>query len=103
MNGIRTSLLCVALAGCAWVGANSLDERMDFDGDSYVAIQFGGEDCNDADDRVYPGALDQPYDGTDSDCDGLSDFDQDGDGADAYQYGGTDCDDADAEVLDEVS
>jgi hypothetical protein len=31
-------------------------------------------------DTVHPAAIDDPYDGIDSDCDGLNDFDADGDG-----------------------
>ena len=34
----------------------------------------------------------------DSNCDGLSDYDQDGDGEDSDQYGGTDCDDTDGTI-----
>ena len=38
------------------------------------------------------------YDGVDSNCDGLSDFDMDGDGYDSDQYGGTDCEDQDPNI-----
>ncbi|HMV68466.1 MAG TPA: MopE-related protein, partial [Myxococcota bacterium] len=37
-------------------------------------------DCDDADDRVHPGADDPPYDGKDADCGYDNDFDADGDG-----------------------
>ena len=58
-------------------------------------------DCDDAKDDVNPGATEVWYDGVDSDCDGLSDYDADGDGEDvidATTGTGTDCDDTDATV-----
>ena len=39
-----------------------------------------GDDCNDDDDTVFPGADDAWYDGVDSDCGGEDDCDIDGDG-----------------------
>ena len=65
----------------------------DADGDGSVALDAGGEDCDDADPDIHPGAADTWYDGVDSDCDGASDFDMDGDGHDADTEGGGDCDD----------
>ncbi len=41
----------------------------DRDGDGF-ARAFGGGDCNDGDDRVYPGAPDEPGNGLDEDCSG---------------------------------
>ncbi|MES2643035.1 MAG: putative metal-binding motif-containing protein [Myxococcota bacterium] len=64
----------------------------DADGDRWPA-EHG--DCNDADPAINPCAED-PYDGVDSNCDGVTEYDFDGDGADAIVYGGDDCDDADA-------
>ncbi len=64
-----------------------------------------GEDCDDLDPAVLPGATEIYYDGTDQDCDGASDFDQDGDGHDAYDPPGLDggrgpdCDDSDPDVV----
>ena len=52
-------------------------------------------DCDDTDGSVYPGASETWYDGIDSDCDGLSDFDQDLDGFDSVDFGEDDCDDTD--------
>ncbi|MCK6502679.1 putative metal-binding motif-containing protein [Myxococcota bacterium] len=69
----------------------------DLDGDDDGWTVADG-DCDDADPAVHPGAADEPYDGLDSDCDGVSDFDWDGDGFDSDAYGGDDCDDADASV-----
>jgi hypothetical protein len=41
----------------------------DADGDGYLHPQAGGQDCDDQDDRVFPGA-DDPPGGADQDCDG---------------------------------
>ena len=89
-SGVSLTLVC---AGC--ISQAQFDHRRDVDGDGYVSEQFGGEDCNDANPEVYPGAEDVPYDGVDADCDDWSDFDFDRDEMDAYEYGGEDCDDAD--------
>ncbi|MCP4810048.1 MAG: hypothetical protein GY913_36180 [Proteobacteria bacterium] len=70
----------------------------DRDGDGYVSEAFGGDDCDDDDPNIHPGATDAAYDGVDSDCAGDSDDDADGDGHDAASRGGDDCDDADASV-----
>ncbi len=61
----------------------------------YVAVDT---DCDDTDPASYPGAPEVWYDGTDQDCDELSDYDQDYDGYDSEDYGGEDCDDEDATV-----
>ena len=78
----------------------------DLDGDGYSTCEGDcDDDANDADgDGVADGALRSPgltetwYNGVDSNCDGLSDYDQDGDGEDSDQHGGTDCNDVDADV-----
>ncbi|MEC8277800.1 MAG: MopE-related protein, partial [Myxococcota bacterium] len=57
-----------------------------------------GGDCNDSDSSIYPGAVEVWYDGVDSDCDFMSDFDSDMDGEDSNQHGGSDCDDSDADL-----
>ena len=69
----------------------------DSDGDGYTTRR--GEDCDDDDSAVYPGATETWYDGTDADCDGASDYDADGDGYDRDADGGEDCDDTDAEIF----
>ncbi len=71
-----------------------IDEDLDYDHDGYTGC--GGEDCNDNNPGVYPGAPETPYDGIDQDCDDADLTDVDGDGVDGGPYG-TDCDDTDAE------
>lgn len=67
------------------------DADTDADGDGYPA----GDDCDDDDDAINPGAAESPYDGDDNDCDPLTpDDDLDGD---SYPLA-TDCDDTDASV-----
>lgn len=71
----------------------------DRDADGYDLVEAGGDDCNDLDDSIYPGAHDEYYDGIDADCAGDNDFDQDKDGFEAEYYNpdtssyGGDCND----------
>ncbi len=55
-------------------------------------------DCDDTDAGAYPSATEIWYDGTDQDCDGLSDYDADYDGYDAEDHGGEDCDDTSGSI-----
>jgi len=86
---------------------------MDADGDGHIAASCGGDDCNDNNSAVYPGATEIPGDGIDEDCDGYElcyqDLDGDGWGSDSNTVlstnfncsdfgtiqGGGDCDDSD--------
>ncbi len=64
----------------------------DADADGHDATAAGGDDCDDGDRAVHPGATD---DGGDQDCSGTA-SDRDGDGVVASAAGGADCDDDDA-------
>jgi hypothetical protein len=57
-------------------------------------------DCDDSDGTVYPGAVDDWYDGIDADCAGDSDHDADADGHDTTESGGDDRDDDDLACWD---
>jgi len=72
-------------SGYLWLGYGASDSNrqvytavgsdptalFDIDGDGLVSIEDGGTDCDDFDDRVFPGADERVGDGVDSDCDGL--------------------------------
>jgi len=64
----------------------------DADDDGHDSPLADGDDCDDHDASVYPGADEVWYDGVDQGCDGHDDDDQDGDGWDRRD----DCDDTDA-------
>ncbi|MEZ4247637.1 MAG: putative metal-binding motif-containing protein [Polyangiales bacterium] len=76
-------------------------ETPDADGDGVEARECGGEDCDDSDDSVYPGATEVcDPEGVDEDCDPstFGDRDVDGDGEISYrccngERCGRDCDD----------
>ncbi len=78
----------------------SADTIVDADGDGYDRAESGGDDCDDDDNRVNPGASELWYDGVDQNCNGDSDYDQDKDGyeSDAFNEdpldGGGDCNDS---------
>ncbi|MEC8423052.1 MAG: putative metal-binding motif-containing protein, partial [Myxococcota bacterium] len=104
-----TNIALLLLGGCStdgWCTRFNLDCRtplpeiaasVDADGDIWRA----GDDCDDTDPTVNPGATETWYDGIDQDCRGDSDWDADSDGFDAaWRPDGTgrDCDDERADV-----
>ena len=78
----------------------------DVDGDGYKAAIYGGQDCNDSDALIFPGATETCGDNIDQDCNGADlaceppvNEDVDGDGYKAAIYGGQDCNDSDALIF----
>jgi hypothetical protein len=73
----------------------------DSDCDGFISTQVGGDDCDDFDPEVHPGAPEVP-EGFDSNCDGvltpLPGLDNDGDGVLSIGDGGDDCNDTDAAI-----
>ncbi|MEZ4241360.1 MAG: FG-GAP-like repeat-containing protein, partial [Myxococcota bacterium] len=62
-------------------GDPDCDALCDTDADGWVGVDRGGQDCDDDDASVHPGAAEVPYDGVDDDCDPATpDDDLDGDG-----------------------
>ncbi|MSP56685.1 MAG: hypothetical protein EXR69_13955, partial [Myxococcales bacterium] len=99
------AVLALAVTGCRTeakpdglgdppIGGDST-EGEDFDGDGYATTAAGGDDCDDANAAVHPGAQEVAYDGLDNDCDATT-FDDDLDG-DGYQLS-VDCADEDGSV-----
>jgi hypothetical protein len=91
------SILLILASGCIWISDEELMSQTasleDRDGDGYSSMEYGGRDCDDANDEVHPAAEEVPYDGLDNDCNALSvDDDLDGDGFALDR----DCDDEDA-------
>jgi len=70
----------------------------DVDGDGYGSRAAGGNDCNDDEASVYPGADEVPGDGIDQDCNGVDLVDGDADGYASADHAGDDCDDANPDI-----
>jgi len=79
----------------------------DIDQDGYNDSSCGGDDCQDGDPSVRPGAVEVCFDTVDNNCDGVTDaqdplcglcWDHDLDGHLDAVCGGTDCNDADPSV-----
>ena len=75
-------------------GTDTQSPSVDADNDGYPY----GEDCNDQNADVYPGATEIPYDSIDQDCDGDDLIDVDEDGFIAEIVGGDDCNDEDDQI-----
>ncbi|MFT4979379.1 MAG: hypothetical protein ACI8S6_005289, partial [Myxococcota bacterium] len=82
-------VLAISTAGCDTTVEGP--PSADFDGDGF----YEGQDCDDVDAAVFPGAEEVWYDGVDQDCAGDDDYDADADGVRAVEGGGADCDDTD--------
>lgn len=104
---VSTADPCQAPDQCSESAATCLppcEANPDSDGDGFDRIECGGDDCNDADEDIYPGAP-EVCDDVDDDCDpttlGGADEDQDGEidvaccnpDPDGRAVCGTDCDD----------
>ncbi|MBI2894813.1 MAG: SUMF1/EgtB/PvdO family nonheme iron enzyme [Deltaproteobacteria bacterium] len=72
---------------------------LDGDGDGAFPVACGGDDCDDDDGAIRPGAGEVCGDGVDQDCSGadLPD-DGDSDGSTSIACGGDDCDDGDGSI-----
>ncbi|GAI44911.1 unnamed protein product, partial [marine sediment metagenome] len=93
------------------IGVSNVSQTFDIEGDCDVDGHdfdgIGGEDCDDTDDSIYPGADEIAYDGIDQNCSGSDRADLDGDGFNAdcdfidgpcAVPGGDDCNDGDEDI-----
>ena len=106
MRLLPLCLSLVLLAACGGKDPDSVNTGddtspngdTDADGDGYVDLDAGGDDCDDTDEYNNPGADDVPYDGKDQNCDGADLTDVDGDGYAGEPAGGTDCNDGNPQI-----
>ena len=96
-------LMAFFLAGDPLVAGHCTAVDPDQDGDHFCA----SEDCNDFDQAIHPGALENCSNDVDDNCDGFVDAldpqcticaDDDSDGFEDIACGGTDCDDMDPDI-----
>jgi hypothetical protein len=96
---MATPPFAVRATGCLHVdGGTSLGSRADHDCDGYKNIAAGGDDCDDEDPTVHPGAREVCGNGKDDNCNGMVDEDVDEDGDGFTTCTGNDCNDQDPTV-----
>ncbi len=87
---------CVLLSDTAEVLFQS---PSDYDCDGYKSKDVGGNDCDDKDPAVHPGAPEDCGNGIDDDCNGKTDMDDNSDADhDGYSKCAGDCDDGDPNI-----
>jgi PKD repeat protein len=63
-------------ANLSWIiDATFAGGGSDDDGDGYIAVQTGGDDCDDTNPNIHPGAAELWNNGLDDDCDGVEAID----------------------------
>jgi hypothetical protein len=67
-------------------GAPAASKSCDVDGDGYISVYDGGDDCDDFNPWIHPNAEEVCNDGVDNDCDGDVDFDERRRECESYGY-----------------